>query len=190
MYLDGTASPVVKEPLTDILALLGDRSTLARAPEFRIEQAEDAGSIAVYHNLRRAAFVDEQGLFDGHDLDARDEDTRTIVLVARDRSGRIIGGVRLGPVTEELDLGWWQGGRLVVSAEARGLRGIGAALVRAACARAESEGVLRFDANVQVRNEALFTRLGWQRVRASAVAGAPHVLMRWPIGRIDRKSVV
>ena len=29
-----------------------------------------------------------------------------------------------------------------------------------------------------------FRRLGWQRVRPITVAGRPHVLMRWPIGRI------
>ncbi|NUR63384.1 MAG: GNAT family N-acetyltransferase [Catenulispora sp.] len=185
VYLDGTAVPVVADTPADILALLGDRSTLARAPEFRIEQADDAGSIAVYHHLRTEAFVHEQGLFERHDLDARDEDPRTIVLVARDGGGRIVGGVRLGPVDDGPDLGWWQGGRLVVAPDARGPRGIGAALVRAACARAETEGVLRFEANVQDRNELLFTRLGWQRVRPITVAGAPHLLMRWPIGRIS-----
>ena len=167
MYLDGIASPSATDPSTDILALLGDRSTLARIPELRIEQAEDATSIAAYRALRRDVFVHEQGLFDGHDLDARDEDPRTVVLVARDRAGRIVGGVRLGPVGDGPDLGWWQGGRLVVAPGARGTRNVGAALVRAACARAESEGVLRFEASVQARNEVFFARLGWQRVRRS-----------------------
>jgi AIR synthase-related protein len=64
------------------------------------------------------------------------------------------------------------------------MSGVGSALVRAACARAEAEGALRFDATVQVRNEPLFARLGWQSVRRLTVADAPHVLMRWPIGRI------
>jgi putative N-acetyltransferase (TIGR04045 family) len=185
VYLDGTSSPAAAESAIDILALLGDRSTLARAPEFRIEQTEDATSVAAYRVLRSEVFVQEQGLFDNHDLDARDEDPRTIVLVARERTGRIIGGVRLGPVGDGRDLGWWQGGRLVVAPDARGPRGIGAALIRAACARAESEGVLRFEAHVQARSEVLFARLGWQRVRAITVAGAPHVSMRWPIGRIS-----
>ena len=45
-------------------------------------------------------------------------------------------------------------------------------------------GVLRFEATVQARSEPMFTRLGWQPVRPVTVAGAPHVLMRWPIGRI------
>jgi putative N-acetyltransferase (TIGR04045 family) len=187
VYLDGTtspAAPATSEPSIDILALLGDRNTLARTPEPRIEQAEDAAAINAYQALRREVFVHEQGLFSGHDLDARDEDPRTIVLVARDHTGRVIGGVRLGPATDGPDLGWWQGGRLVVAPGARGPRNLGAALVRAACARAEVEGVLRFEANVQARNEALFARLGWHRVRPITVAGSPHVLMRWPIGRI------
>ncbi|WSF56981.1 GNAT family N-acetyltransferase [Streptomyces sp. NBC_01352] len=185
VYLDGsTALPMADAPV-DILALLGDRSTLARhRPGFHIEQAADKGEVAAYRRLRRDAFVHEQGLFTGHDLDDRDADLRTLVLVAKDDAGTVVGGVRLGPVADGPDIGWWAGGRLVVAPGARGPHGIGAALVRAACARAEAEGVLRFDATVQVRNEVLFKRLGWRRVRATTVADAPHVLMRWPIGRI------
>nr|WP_243876692.1 MSMEG_0567/sll0787 family protein [Streptomyces sp. 846.5] len=170
----------------DILALLGDRSTLAlaRRPAFRIEQAADGTESATYHRLRRDAFVHEQSLFTGHDLDDRDADPRTLVLVAKDEAGAVVGGVRLGPVADGPDIGWWAGGRLVVAPGARGPQGIGAALVRAACARAEAEGVLRFEATVQARKKVLFQRLGWRSVRPTTVAGAPHVLMRWPIGRI------
>ncbi|MXQ67397.1 GNAT family N-acetyltransferase [Actinomadura rayongensis] len=172
----------------DILALLGDRSTLARQPAFHVEQARTATDLAVYRGLRRDCFVYEQRLFDGHDRDDRDDDPRTLVLVAKDRSGTVLGGVRLGPVDDGPDLGWWAGGRLVVAPGARGLRGVGAALVRAACARAEADGVLRFEATVQTRNEDLFRQLGWRRVRPVAIAGAPHVLMRWPIGRIAAQT--
>ncbi|MEV7086230.1 MSMEG_0567/sll0787 family protein [Streptomyces sp. NPDC093085] len=173
----------------DILALLGDRSTLARDPGFQIEEAVSGGELAAYRRLRRAAFVHEQGLFDGNDLDGRDADPRTVVLVARDRAtGTVVGGVRLGPAGDGPDIGWWTGGRLVVARGARGPRGIGAALVRAACARAEAEGALRFEATVQTRNQPLFTRLGWERMRSVTVAGAPHVLMRWPIGRIAART--
>ncbi|MEU5046130.1 MSMEG_0567/sll0787 family protein [Streptomyces griseorubiginosus] len=168
----------------DILALLGDRSTLARRPAFHIEEADGTADMAAYRDLRRAAFVQEQELFAHHDLDDHDTDPRTVVLVAKDPEGTVVGGVRLCPVDDGPDLGWWQGGRLVVARRARGPHGIGAALVRAACARAEAEGVLRFDATVQARNEVLFRRLGWQRVRDTTVVGAPHVLMRWPIGRV------
>ncbi|MFE9768616.1 MSMEG_0567/sll0787 family protein [Streptomyces sp. NPDC005808] len=190
MYLDGstTTAPVVVERAQDILALLGDHSTLARQPGFHIEEASAKGELKAYERLRRDTFVHEQGLFAGHDLDDRDEDPRTLVLVAKDRSGAVLGGVRLGPVDDGPDLGWWAGGRLVVAPGARGPQGIGAALVRAACARAEAEGVLRFDATVQVRNRLLFKRLGWQHVREVVLADRPHVLMRWPIGRIAAQA--
>lgn len=164
---------------SEVVALLGERPV---RPGFRIEQADD---LTAYRDLRRLVFVEEQELFAGTDLDEHDDDPRAVVLVARDDDGRVLGGVRLHPArVDEPDIGWWQGGRLVVDPASRGTSGVGPALVRAACARAEAAGALRFDATVQARNEALFTRLGWARVRDVVVAGRPHVLMRWPIGRI------
>jgi putative N-acetyltransferase (TIGR04045 family) len=187
-YIDGSTTPPVADGPVDILALLGDRSTLARRPAFHIGQATDSAELAAYRRLRRDTFVHEQGLFTGHDLDDRDADPRTVVLVAKDHAGAVVGGVRLGPVADGPDIGWWAGGRLVVAPDARGPHGIGGALVRAACARAETEGALRFDATVQARNEVLFTRLGWHSVRDTTVADVPHVLMRWPIGRITAQA--
>ncbi|WP_308121046.1 MSMEG_0567/sll0787 family protein [Paractinoplanes bogorensis] len=161
--------------MTDLVpALLG-------APRFLIEPAR---SLTDYHRLRRKVFVDEQGLFAGSDLDDRDGDARTIVLEARSSDGALLGGVRLGPVSDGPDIGWWQGGRLVVDPAVRGAQRIGPALVQAACAAAEQAGALRFDATVQSRFRRMFERLGWQPVRAVTVAGRPHHLMRWPVGRI------
>jgi putative N-acetyltransferase (TIGR04045 family) len=188
VYLDGSTAPPVADGPVDILALLGDRSTLARRPAYHLEEASGESELAAYRRLRRDVFVHEQGLFTGHDLDDRDADSRTLVLVAKDHAGAVIGGVRLGPVADGPDIGWWAGGRLVVAPGARGPHGIGAALVRAACARAEAEGVLRFDATVQARNVVLFKRLGWRSVRETTVADAPHVLMRWPIGRLAAQA--
>ncbi|HEY2764298.1 MAG TPA: MSMEG_0567/sll0787 family protein [Pseudonocardiaceae bacterium] len=165
----------------DVCALLVGRPT--EPPPFHVEPADAAG-IADYHRLRRAVFVDEQGLFAGTDADDRDSDPRTIVLVARDRDGAVLGGVRLSPLTQP-DLGWWAGSRLVVRPAARrSVARAGAALVRAACATAEAAGALRFEATVQTAAERFFERLGWERIGDCVVAGAPHVLMRWPIGRI------
>ncbi|WP_439813546.1 MSMEG_0567/sll0787 family protein [Streptomyces sp. P9-2] len=188
MYLDGSSAPTAADRPVDVLALLGDRSTLARQSRFHIEQACSAAELSDYRRLRREAFVHEQGLFTGHDLDDRDTDPRTLVLVAKDQDATVVGGVRLGPVGDGPDIGWWQGGRLVVARRARGPHGIGAALVRAACARAEAEGVLRFDATVQAQGEVLFKRLGWRSVREIEAAGALHMLMRWPIGRIAAQA--
>ncbi|GAA3118556.1 GNAT family N-acetyltransferase [Kribbella aluminosa] len=183
----------------DVRALLGEPP-----PAFLIEEA-DAAARQAYHRLRHAAFVEQQGLFDGSDLDERDADPRTEVLVARTADGAVIGGVRLGPATAGPDIGWWQGGRLVTAAASEDSRaightssdasgggrmrrpvGVGAALVRAASARAEAAGALRFDATVQLSTHRFFQRLGWETVRPVEAAGSPHVLMRWPIGRIAR----
>ncbi|MEV4351012.1 MSMEG_0567/sll0787 family protein [Actinoplanes sp. NPDC049596] len=160
--------------MTDLVpALLGAR--------LMIERADDPEE---YHRLRARVFVEEQGLFAGSDRDERDDDPRTVVLLARGPHGELLGGVRLGPAGPGEDIGWWAGGRLAVDPAVRGVRGVGPALVRAACAYAESAGALRFDATVQTRSEQMFRRLGWKAVRGLTVAGRPHVLMRWPIGRI------
>jgi len=164
--------------------LVGEVLLGQRLPRFLVEPAADRASVAAYRRLRHRVFVEGQGLFDRHDADKHDDDPRTVVLLARGvRDGDLLGGVRLGPVPAGPDIGWWQGGRLVTS-PGLGIHGVGGALVRAACAHAEAAGVLRFEATVQARNERFFTRLGWRRVRPVTVAGAPHVLMRWPIGRI------
>jgi len=168
----------------DVLSLLGDHASLARRPAFRIEPA-DATTMPAYRRLRREVFVREQGLFNGTDRDERDDDPRTVVLVARSAEGAVLGGVRLGPATDGPDIGWWQGGRLAVGRAARGTSGVGPALVRAACAHAENAGVLRFEATVQRRNEPLFAHLGWHRVREVRTAGVPHALMRWPVNRVQ-----
>jgi putative N-acetyltransferase (TIGR04045 family) len=165
---------------TDTSVLLGSPPA---GPAVNIEPA-DGADLAAYRALRTAVFVHEQGLFTGHDLDRHDEDPRTVVLVARDRSGTVIGGVRLGPVDDGPDIGWWCGSRLVVDRNSPAARGAGAALVRAACAHAENAGVLRFEATVQERHGPLFDRLGWRTVRPVTVCGRPHLLTRWPIGRI------
>lgn len=136
-----------------------------------------------YRGLRRRAFVEDQGLFAGHDEDAADLDPLTIVLVAVDLSGAVLGGVRVHP--EDAALGWWRGSRLV-AADGR----VGAQLVRAACARAATAGALRFDAHVQPRLTTFFARLGWERVRPIEAAGAPHVLMRFPLTRLADTAAV
>lgn len=165
---------------------LGDvlLGTAAPALPLRVEAAASAADMTAYRALRRQVFVGEQGLFPGDDTDWRDEDPRHLVLLARDASGEVLGGVRLGPATQGPDVGWWTGSRLVVRPASRRAQGAGSALVRAACAHAGNAGVLRFEATVQPRSVRMFTRLGWQPVRAVTVAGAPHQLMRWPVRRI------
>lgn len=152
----------------------------------------DTQDLVAYRALRREVFVREQGLFADRDDDLVDDDPRTVVLVARTAGGEVLGGVRLHPapgvdgLPPVRDLGWWRGSRLAVQAEARLHLGVGAALVRAACARAETEGALRFDAVVQAQHRRLFERLGWQTRGERQLHGHPHLVVDYPIGRIQR----
>jgi putative N-acetyltransferase (TIGR04045 family) len=192
----GPRSPA--RPMPDLLALLGDTATRHRLAPFDIAPAQDAADLAGYRRLRRAVFVDEQGLFDGTDHDEVDDDPRTVVLLARDRAGTLLGGVRLHPAEPGgPDLGWWYGSRLAVTPESRNGAGgrtdagypVGPALIRSACAYAEAAGVLRFEATVQPAAERMFRRLGWVTVGPVTAAGRPHALMRWPSGRLAAAAV-
>lgn len=159
--------------MTELSILAGTRPAAA----FLIHPA-DGTELGAYHRLRQNAFVDEQGLFAHTDRDDVDDDARTVVLVATASDGRVLGGVRLAPVGA-LDLGWWTGSRLVAAPGAPS--GVGPALIRAACAYAESAGVLRFEATVQRRYQPMFAALGWQTLGDIEVAHRPHAWMRWPL---------
>lgn len=139
---------------------------------------------AEYAGLRHHVFVEVQQLFDRSDRDDADEHPATTILVAVEPNGSLLGGVRIAPVVDP-GMGWWTGSRLVLSPSVRG-GGVGQALVRAACAWAESHGVLRFDATIQSRYLPMFTALGWTTVRHTEFGGAPHVEVRWPIDRFAR----
>lgn len=156
-----------------------------RTPPYVVVPAERS-DLDAYRRLRHDVFVREQGLFDRTDLDDTDDDPRTQVLVARTGDGTVLGGVRLHPVIRGRDLGWWRGGRLAVLEDRRSGLGVGAALVRAACAAAESAGALRFDAQIQQRHADLFRRLGWTIGEPVGLHGRPHVSVEWPIVRVQR----
>jgi putative N-acetyltransferase (TIGR04045 family) len=154
-------------------------------PGVAIRRAEGTDRSA-YHELRRLVFVDEQGLFSGHDLDEVDAAGDTVVLVATDPAGQVVGGVRVAPHRDDASGGWWTGSRLAVSPAHRRSRRVGASLVQAACALVEQAGALRFDATVQSASAGFFSSLGWETVRPVTLAGRPHLAMRWPITRAER----
>ncbi|WP_370208058.1 MSMEG_0567/sll0787 family protein, partial [Aeromicrobium sp.] len=114
------------------------------------------------------------------------------VLVALAGDGELLGGVRIHPAPGAdgspplRDLGWCRGSRLAVASDARMHLGVGAALVRAACARAETQGALRFDAEVQAQLRRLFERLGWSVRHETLRHGHPHLVVDFPISRIQR----
>ncbi|KWX65742.1 MSMEG_0567/sll0787 family protein [Mycobacterium sp. NAZ190054] len=165
----------------ELSILAGTRPTAAG--RFLIRPAGPS-ELQQYRRLRRASFVVEQGMFAGTDRDDVDDDPRTVVLVAVAADGTVLGGVRMAPVCSP-DIGWWSGSRLVADPAARAA-GLGPALIRAACAHVESAGALRFEATVQRRYAPMFVGLGWTRHGECAVAGRPHVVMRWPLDPVAR----
>jgi putative N-acetyltransferase (TIGR04045 family) len=169
---------------SDVLWHLGGPRPAPDHGGFLVDEAVDPVTVGAYRALRRQVFADEQGLFAGDDADDLDADPATIVLVARTADGAVVGGVRVAPVAAAL--GWWAGSRLVVRPGAP--RGAGSALVRAACARVEDEGALRFDAVVQADKRPFFAALGWQAIGPVDLRGRPHVRMRWPLGRLARQA--
>ncbi len=183
--LDGTAltPPAMGRARRDLSILAGTPV----APPFLIRIADDAPALNAYRALRHREFVDRQDLFDGTDHDDADDDPRTVVLVATAPDGTVIGGVRVAANCVD-DIGWWSGSRLVV-ADVAHASGIGAALVRAACAHVESAAVLRFDATVQDRYAPMFLGLGWQdRGTGPTIRGRAHRRMSWPIHQIQRTA--
>lgn len=166
------------EPTSAVFADLGGPRRHEHTSSFLIEEA-DPVAISAFRDLRRHHFVAHQQLFDTTDVDAVDDHPDTIVLVARRVvDQQVLGGVRIHPVGDRRD-GWWIGGRLVAADQAP--RGVGEALVRAACSRVEAEGALRFDARVQVDKAAFFARLGWTRSGTVMLHDVEHMLMQWPI---------
>lgn len=171
----------------DLVARLGGPGPrTAPPPPFTVVDAgDDPGRLAAHRELRRRTFVDAQGLFARHDLDDHDAAPDTRVLVAVRHDGAVAGGVRLHPACDDPGLGWWRGSRLVAVGGGGVSRAhVGAALVRAACARAVAMGVLRFDAHVQERHRGFFGRLGWEDAGHAVVRGRRHAVMRFPIDRL------
>jgi radical SAM protein (TIGR04043 family)/putative N-acetyltransferase (TIGR04045 family) len=121
--------------------------------------------------LRRAVFVEEQGLFTESDLD--DNDAISTILVAV-RAGQVIGTVRLYPANGN---GHWIGGRLAVDKGHRAFKA-GAALVEEAVAQARRRGATRFTASIQQQNVPFFIRLGWKPIGSTImVMDRPHQQM-------------
>jgi putative N-acetyltransferase (TIGR04045 family) len=179
--------------MLDHVILAGASPVVPSQDAFTITLAETADDLAAYRRLRHDVFVTEQGLFTGSDRDEHDDDPRTVVLLARatgERDATVLGGVRIHPVTGDPhaggDLGWWRGSRLAVARGARLGRRLGATLIVSACAAAEAQGAMRFDAAIQARAEPLFRRLGWIPREHIELHGAPHVVVDWPVDRFQR----
>lgn len=158
----------------------------------RCRAAAGAADLAAHLTVRRRVFVEEQGLFEGSDRDARDDRPGTVHLLA-ELGGAVCGAVRLYPladdealVAEVAGLGAgsgavWQGDRLAVLPEFR-RDNVGTPLVRLAVATAADAGGRVMVARIQVRNVRFFERLGWHVVGgARPYVGLLHQTMLIPL---------
>jgi putative N-acetyltransferase (TIGR04045 family) len=126
--------------------------------------------LAGHFAVRRAVFVELQGLFARDDRDSRDEDAATLHAVGL-AGGDVAGAVRLYPLDAA---GRWKGDRLAVLPGSRQHR-LGADLVRFAVATAGARGGDVMEAQIQLPNVAFFERLGWRADGAVAdMLGVPH----------------
>ena len=162
------------------------RTRRSGEPDGARDPGRGGGELAAYRALRRQEVRRRAGIVRGSDSDDLDDDP------ARQSAGR--GAPRAARCWAAS--GWRPRPRRyrVVDRQPAGggptaacAAGVGPALVRAACAYAESNNVLRFEAAVQARHEPMFAHLGWTAVAAETeIGGCPHVRMRWPIDRIEQ----
>lgn len=145
----------------------------ARSDRVSCRLVADEEERVLHLAIRRAVFVQEQGMFEGSDTDERDQDSVTLHVLGF-CGEEAAGAVRLYPLDQP---GWWKGDRLAVLSPFR-KHGVGAPLVRFAVATASSLGGLVMAAQIQPANVAFFERLGWYRVGDPApYAGRLHQQM-------------
>ncbi|WP_254721831.1 MSMEG_0567/Sll0786 family nitrogen starvation N-acetyltransferase [Kovacikia minuta] len=158
--------------------------------------ATTSPEIAAYFDLRRSIFVEEQGLFQGSDVDEVDAIAYPIIALAEDRGmgaeGRghkaagedvhsllpthpppfphPLGIVRI----YEPEPGLWYGGRLGVHRDYRRVGRIGKGLIDKAVTTASTWGCQRFLATVQLQNVRFFQRLHWGSLEEITICGLPH----------------
>jgi putative N-acetyltransferase (TIGR04045 family) len=146
----------------------------SRAPSAAVCRiAAGRAELEAHFAVRRAIFVEAQGLFEGDDRDSHDARADTLHAVGV-VEGAVCGAVRLYPLDRE---GLWKGDRLAVLPDARA-RHLGAALVRFAVATAGARGGHTMVAQIQLPNVRFFEHLGWS---ADGPAGAYHGVMHQPM---------
>lgn len=134
-----------------------------------VRPARTAEEVEAALALRRAVFVDEQGVPVDEEVDEHD---RTAMHVLALRDGELAGTMRLVDEGDALRLG-----RLAVAGPARG-RGVAAALLDEADRVARERGVRRIVLSAQTRALGLYERAGYvARGSAFLDAGIEHVAM-------------
>jgi len=125
-----------------------------------------SNDLAAAHAVRRAVFIEEQGIGEADDLDGRDGEA--LHLLAR-LDGRPVGTARILVAD-----GVGKIGRVAVLAECRGT-GLGRGLILAALTELRRRGVATAKLRAQVDAVGFYTALGFEAVGPDYMdAGIPH----------------
>lgn len=136
-------------------------------PEFTIHLTDWAHEQARLSRLRRAVFIDEQGVPEALEWDADDAGSLHFLVV--DRAGQAIACARLLPDGHI--------GRMAVLPDWRG-RGVGRALLAAVLDAAQAHGHDTLRLSAQTHAAAFYARAGFSTVGGEyQEAGIPHVAM-------------
>lgn len=146
--------------------------------DYTIKWATLPWEVQQAHDLRRRVFCDEQGLFEGDDIDATDSHARTLVALANNGGwhDKVVGTVRIhreGDADEQI----WYGSRLAVDPAFRSQGQLGSTLIKLAVSSAHAQGCKTFMATVQAQNEVLFRRLKWETHSYRDILGMKHAVM-------------
>lgn len=135
-----------------------------------IRPARDAAELDAALAVRRAVFVDEQGVSEAEELDGRDADALHLVAVEPD--GAVVATCRLLAAGEKVKLG-----RVAVLLRAR-RRGLALALLRAAEPHAVALGGERIVLGAQTYALGLYEQAGYVVTSGTFLdAGLEHVWM-------------
>ncbi|MGB8700157.1 MAG: MSMEG_0567/Sll0786 family nitrogen starvation N-acetyltransferase [Thermosynechococcaceae cyanobacterium] len=140
---------------------------------YQFKLAATSQEISAYFALRRAIFLEEQGLFQGSDVDDLDAIAYPIIALDEAQSGAVVGVVRI----YEPERGLWYGGRLGVHQDYRRAGRIGKGLIYKAVTTANTWGCDRFLATVQLQNVRFFQRVHWRSLEEVTICDRPHHLM-------------
>ena len=137
---------------------------MAEADSFTVSEADWPRDEAGIARVRRRVFIEEQAVPEAMEWEARD--AQCDWFIAQDAAGAIVGIARLTP-DERI-------GRMAALPAWR-RRGVGAALLRAALAKARQRGLRRVGLHAQVQAMPFYARFGFQaRGPVFDEAGIPH----------------
>jgi putative N-acetyltransferase (TIGR04045 family) len=142
-------------------------------PTYYFKLAETPKEVSAYFALRHAIFLEEQGLFQGSEVDELDAIAYPIIALNTAQNNAVVGVVRI----YEPEPGLWYGGRLGVHPDYRRVGHIGKGLIYKAVTTANTWGCHQFFATVQLQNVRFFERQHWHSLEELVLCDRPHHLM-------------